>query len=252
MTKQTESDTPKNNSNTSKTGVTVAVITLLGVVITALLSYFSTRAQIELPIQSTQTAAAKFNVATASATPLENVVSTSTITVLTVPTIIFGPVNGQLEHTQENIIPSHHASVWLQNSIVQVKFTNPYDVTEGKWSYGIGFRHTGNNQAYRLSVVSDGSWELYLAGKGNMNADEYIFKGRLNNLDTTVNGSNDIQLVIQNGTADFFLNNVLIASLDVSDKNIPGDIFVGTGFVGEDQIPDEFTIYENFTIWELP
>jgi hypothetical protein len=245
--KHSNQKTKDSNINITQTGVIVAIITVFGVIATAVFNYLSTRTQIELPIQATQTADARIYNSTIIATPTTNYISSTA-------TVVFGPTNGRLIHdTNSNGLPAYISGVSLRNFIVDVRFYNPYDRAIGKWDYGIGFRETEGNAEYRLRIFSDGIWSLYLAGSSSAKLkDQTVQQGRLNNLDDSPNGHNDFRLVVNDEKADFILNNTYVATLDVSAKNIAGDIFVATGFFNDHQIDGKATLYEDFTIWSLP
>lgn len=243
--KAKKTNSQENGNKSARMSLIIGVISFLGVVLTAYFSYLTTRTQIELPVQFTQTAFAE----SSRVTPSLAVAITTTPNINT-PKIVFGPAQGKLNHV-ENDISADRTSLWLRNFIAQVTFINPYDVAENAWTYGIGFRDTGKNQEYRLRIYSESTWDLYLKGGVNGIHDRTIIKGKLGNLDTSANGSNTIRLIVQDETADFYLNDIHISSLDLSAKNELGDIFVATGFIKGSSVPGKFTLYQEFTVWEL-
>jgi hypothetical protein len=130
--------------------------------------------------------------------------------------------------------------------VAEARFYNPYDRSEGDWDYGFGFRSTGKAEEYRLFITSKGAWFLYLTNV------EKIADGQVKNLDLSSNGSNDLRLVVRGDAAYFFVNDEYVATLDVSEKNAAGDVWVGTGFFSGYELIGKSTRYEDLTIWSLP
>ena len=73
-------------------------------------------------------------------------------------------------------------------------------------------------------------------------------EGDINNLDVSTGGSNRLRLIIEDGIGRFFVNDEFITTLDVSAKQVAGDIAISTG---SNEVDGESTQYEDFTIWEI-
>ncbi|MDZ7379873.1 MAG: LamG domain-containing protein, partial [candidate division KSB1 bacterium] len=163
---------------------------------------------------------------------------------------VFGPSSGSLEHNAEDTLVSvDGAGVQLKNFICTVTFFNPYSTSEGNWDYGIFFRHTGGNKQYRLYVTSDGEWHLEFVDDPTWDT---IASGHIDNLDTSPNGHNHLRVVVKDKVAYFYVNDVYVSTLDVSRKQVSGDVLVVTGSWGGDEITGKATKYADFTVWSLP
>jgi len=160
--------------------------------------------------------------------------------------IVFGPVNGTLRH----FIDIKSSSVNLRNFLIDVNFSNPYDATEHAWDYGFLFRDTGSNNQYRLGVTSNKYWFFDIADGTPPN--QHLLIGHLENLNTSANESNRLVLYVSEDKGFFYVNNIFIVTLDLSKNIAAGDISVGTGITGSDQVNGKETRYQNFTVYSLP
>jgi hypothetical protein len=182
--------------------------------------------------------------------------ATRTIAAATPTTIvkaIYGPVSGKLDHREDDSIESRDAGVNLRDFIAEVRFYNPYERSERGWDYGFGFRSTGGNQNYRLSVDSDGNWVLTLVTKeGDKPKFDRVSQGKVKNMDLAANGFNNLRLVAEGNVASFFVNGEYIATINISAKTVAGNVWIGTGFFANHEINGRSTRYEGFTVWSLP
>jgi hypothetical protein len=165
-------------------------------------------------------------------------------------TLVYGPSDGSLEHNAEDgLVAWNGAGVTLRNFVCEVTFYNPYSTSEGSWDYGIFFRDTGGNQQYRLAVHSDKSWDFGLRDGSNWTN---TADGVISDLDISPSGQNTLRLVVKDAQAFFYVNGVYVATLDVSTKQIEGDVAVATGIWSGDEITGRTTRYTEFTVWSLP
>lgn len=159
----------------------------------------------------------------------------------------FGPVSGALEHNaSDNQVATYEADGVFGDFEVQARFFNPYGTDEGTWDYGFFFRDTQSSQ-YRVNIQSNRVWELQLYDN-----DKFITQdsGTLPsaNFDTSADGFNDMRLFVRGRGAQFFVNDKLIAELDVAAGWIAGNISIGTGFYTGNEIDGKTTRYEDFTV----
>ncbi|MDQ2997348.1 MAG: hypothetical protein M3R61_09875 [Chloroflexota bacterium] len=165
---------------------------------------------------------------------------------------VYGPENGSLKHNIENDnMEFSSTGVAVRDFIAEMRFRNPYDRNIRPWDYGFLFRDK-DNQQYRLYVDSDGKWIFQLATV--VDGKSYISSrgdGDVQNLNTSTGGSNLLRLVVINGTASLLVNGNSIASVDISDRMVAGDVFVATGLANNDEVSDGSTDYENLTIWQI-
>jgi len=166
-------------------------------------------------------------------------------------TLVFGPSSGGITHSPSNdLIEADSASVNLADFVAQVRFYNPFSVQQADWDFGFVFRHEKPNVQYRFVVRGDKTWEL-MNNTGSSDGTQ-IAKGDLPDLNVSDNGSNVIKLVCQGRRGFFYLNDVFITELDLSDRLNSGDVFVGTGFFKGSEIQGSVTKYQDFTVWSIP
>jgi hypothetical protein len=111
-----------------------------------------------------------------------------------------------------------------------------------------------NNQ-YRLIVYSDKRWRVVNAVGTTADSravEKEVARGTVTNLDVSKEGANHIGLVVNDRVAYFFLNGTYIATLDVSERNVAGSIFVGSAITAGDNFPGCSTPYKNFIVRALP
>jgi len=207
--------------------------------------------------QATQTAQAQAN-ATASA----NATATAQAAIAAVNALArsagqpVGVPDGRMDcSTPGSIGESRRTDVSPRNFLAEAQFFNPTDASTHLWDFGFFFRHTGGNNQYRLVVSSDKQWRLVnavgttAAGKADTKT---VTQGTVTNLDVSKDGTNLIGLVVNDRVAYFFLNSMYIATLDVSERNTAGPIYVGSGFTEEAKFPGCSTPYKNFIVRALP
>ena len=168
-------------------------------------------------------------------------------------TVVAGPSEGSLTHDPAaTAVPEQWADVRVQDFVVEARFYNPYDRLAGVWDYGFGFRETAFNQQYFVSLDADGVWQLVLV-EGSVGQPRFTTaaSGQIERIDDSVDGHNDLRLVVRGGTADFYVNNRFVATVDVSARIVAGRVSVGTGYAAGRLQAGAATRYEGFTIWSL-
>lgn len=160
-----------------------------------------------------------------------------------------GTINGESATIQKI-----HSNTQVRNFVTEAWFYNPADRAIHAWDYGFGFRDTGSTAQYRLIVESDGEWRLIMPiqDKGDTMDVKTIARGTLRNLDISANGANALRLIVQDKTAFFFVNDIYISTLDVSEKNSAGEVWLSTGFTRPTTFPGLVTRFKNFSVSELP
>jgi serine/threonine-protein kinase len=160
----------------------------------------------------------------------------------------FEPRSGELTHSTRTGPEVLAAEVNVRNMVIEALFSNPYGTDEGRWDYGFFFRDEGTNRQYRLAVISDGRWGLLLR---DGDASTTVASGTLENLNVAADGSNTLRLVVNDGTAWFFLNGKFIVQLDVSAKRVAGDVQIFTGLFGGNKINARVTRFAGFVVREI-
>ncbi len=162
-----------------------------------------------------------------------------------------GPLEGELEH-EPGYVGTQYAGANLADFVAEVRFFNPYDLSEGSWDYGFGFRDTADADEYRLYVNSDGEWTFNRVSRGDGETDFGILaSGELSNLDLAAGGSNHLWLEVNGPSASFYVNGEFVASLDVSAKQAHGGLWVGTNFVQGYGVEGCATRFQNFNVWSF-
>ena len=166
-------------------------------------------------------------------------------------TVVIGPVDGSIPHNAEDtLISVYQEPADLRDFVVEVNIFNPYPATTGNWDYGFLFRHEENNRHYRLVIRSDQKWVL-LNNTGD--PDGVILQdGDLPGLNTEKGGSNFIRLICQGTQGFFYLNDALVAVLDLSARTNSGGILIATGLYLGNEITGYSTDFTQFTIWSIP
>jgi hypothetical protein len=167
---------------------------------------------------------------------------------------VYGPTNGDLVHKEDNNVKGQFASVNLRNFIAEVQFLNPYDAAQHAWDCGIIFRATNFYIQYRVLIDSKGKWFFRAAdvSSDNRPQSKEFASGKVSNVNTAADGSNHLRLIVNDKTAFFFVNGEYVATLDVSGRNVPGDVLVGIGYDDDREINGRSTRYKNFSVWSLP
>jgi hypothetical protein len=207
--------------------------------------------------QATQTAQAQANATTsanATATAQAAITAVNALARLAGPPVVVP--DGRLDCvTSGKIGESRRTSVSPRNFIAEAQFFNPTDSSTHAWDIGFFFRHTGGDNQYRLVVVSDKQWSLSNAvgSTADGHADlKTVTQGTVTNLNVSKDGTNQIELVVNDRVAYFFLNGMYVSTLDVSERNTAGPIYVGSGFTDRTLFPGCSTPYKNFIVRALP
>ena len=162
----------------------------------------------------------------------------------------FGPVDGELLHDTDGYIEEYPAGVYLNEFSARATFENPYARSTGGWDYGLLFRGSGEEQFHAVVVTSDGWWSHYLReGSSDTNADP-VAQGRLSGLRTGTGSLNEIRVVAAGERGWFFLNDRLVADLDLSGGAAEGDVSVITGYHAGNEIDGRSTRFTGFAVGE--
>jgi|TARA_B100001964_G_C14240020_1_gene604487 hypothetical protein len=160
--------------------------------------------------------------------------------------VIYGPTGGALIHKPEaDTFPEFPASVWETNGNVKATFYNPYSSATHSFSYGFSFR-MNSTEAHTVFISSDGMWYHYAR---LVDDDKIVGSGVLNNLDLTENGTNQVGVVFVGDIGWLFVNNKLVADLDLSDVVGAGDIRAVTGLYGSTHMRSGFAT--NFGAFQI-
>jgi hypothetical protein len=157
-----------------------------------------------------------------------------------------GPFSGELL-LEEDEIDYSTANVHVRDFYAHAVFTNPYPASEHPWDIGFGFRDpdTRVQRALRLVIGSDGAWFLSLG------PNPYQVSGQGAQLQTGAGERNEVDLVASGDTGYLSVNGAFVAAIDLSASDIPGEVWVSSGFFAENTLVGETTEYTEFRVWFL-
>ncbi|MCC6605330.1 MAG: serine/threonine protein kinase [Anaerolineae bacterium] len=159
---------------------------------------------------------------------------------------VYGPFSGSLVHDDDEFIETAYADPTPADFIMQVEMVNPYGPTTGTWDFGLIFRQSDVDDELRLVVRSDGLWNLNDRAPG---ADTFVQEGQVDLLDLSEGGSNLFEVIAIGELGYFFLNGQLVDKLDLSSRTGGGNIALGTGFYGANELNGQESPYNNFNLY---
>ncbi len=185
----------------------------------------------------------------ATVTPVATASSTTTVS----PAVVLAPTNGVLTHELENTVATYSRRVSMRDFTMQVRFHNPYEVSEGAWDFGVAFRTIAPDNGYRLIVQSNRMWYFgrVTPSQGTVSF-SIIAQGRVPDLGVASSMTNLLRLEVNGDQGQFFLNGDLVASLDTSALKEQGEVYIGAGFIEDNKLAGKSTRFEDFTIWAPP
>ena len=151
----------------------------------------------------------------------------------------FGPISGQFLADPEAEGPETIApDIILDDIVVEVTFINPANPF---WLYALAVKvglHGGTSDA--LLVVVDGKGEFLV---DTLTSHETIDSGEASSLRLGEGGKNHLMLMALGDVGWFFVNQTLVASLDLSDLMGAGEVFISASVASGGETTIE---YENF------
>lgn len=124
-------------------------------------------------------------------------------------------------------------------------FVNPSDLSTPA-DVGIGFRANLETEiGWQLMLRSNGRWYLLQPGP------QPIASGSAPSFDTAPGASNTIELIAQGENGFVAVNGVVLEQLDLSLIPDAGSIYLGTGFIRTDTVPDREVFYRDWWIYPL-
>ncbi len=153
----------------------------------------------------------------------------------------YGPAGGRLER-EPGFVAEHGSGVWTRDSVVEAEFVNPLG---DDWDYGFIIR---NPESRRLEVVGlDGS-EWWFHKTRNVGDDGYteVANGHLSGAGINLLSRNHLLIVALGDAGWFFVNDRLVAKLDLSQNQDSGGVSAMGDFFQSHQGSPSF---ENFNVW---
>jgi len=160
---------------------------------------------------------------------------------------MFGPKDGTILHDPvRRLSVMVDAEVDITDAMVSATFVNPYSLTTGSWSYGVRLRVSGL-AAHTVFLRSAQRWHHWLNDAAG-NPVRSIASGQHDGIVVAEDGENTVCVVTAGSRGWFSINDVHVATLDLSGLTNNGDVEVVTGLYSGDQKTNEVTEYESFTI----
>ena len=154
----------------------------------------------------------------------------------------YGPADGVLEK-EPGSIGTHWSGVKTRDLVAEADFINP---SGQDWDYGFIVR---NPEFNRLEVIGVTGNEWWFHKTRNVGDDAYteVASGYLRNSGASLSASrNRMLLIAVEGSGWFFINDNLVAKLDLGHNQNVGHVGASGDFFGDHQGSPEF---RNFNVW---
>ena len=162
--------------------------------------------------------------------------------------VAYGPVDGSLVHDPgSNAVNVLGGGVDLADSVVEVRFFNPYPASFGSWSYGLYLRSPSLDTFHLVMLHSSRRWSHYVQS-GTLESRQVFQDSSDSTISTGAGGSNHLRLILLGDRGWLFINGVFAGQLDLTRLASSGDVKVMTGFFPPDQIAGEATRFEDFMV----
>jgi hypothetical protein len=148
-----------------------------------------------------------------------------------------------LEESGTGTVALASTGVSLANFGAVASFINPDDL-ETTWDGGIQFR-TDTSGTNRIVVRSNGQVQV-VQGDGSV-----TIAGQAADFDATPGAVNSMQVFVVGDQALVGVNGTLVADITLVAEPLAGDVQIGAGFFGEDQVPGRVTAYDGFSVWSI-
>ncbi len=153
----------------------------------------------------------------------------------------YGPAMGRLE-PEEGRVSFHYSRVRAIDLIAEAEFSDP---GTSEWSYGFIVRNSLFNRAEVIGVSDEGRWFHMTRDVGDPDYTE-VADGLLKDSGARVQDRNQLLLVAIGESGYFFVNERLVATLDLSHNQDDGRVAVMANFFREHLGSPSF---ENFSVW---
>ena len=153
----------------------------------------------------------------------------------------YGPADGKLEKEPE-FIAQHDSGVWTRDVIVEAEYISPRGTD---WSYGFVLRNPEYHRMEVVGITSNGEWFHDTRDVGDS---EYtvVESGSLKDSGVALLNKNHLLVMAFEDTGLFFVNDALVARLDLSHNQDYGDVSAMGGYYSSNRGSPEF---ENFNVW---
>ena len=153
----------------------------------------------------------------------------------------YGPAEGKLEY-EAGFIAQHDSGVWTRDLVAEAEFVNP----PGRdWDYGFTIRRTERNHLEVIGLTDEARWFHDTRDVGD---DEYtdVAFGYLSDAGINLLNRNHLLVIAIEGAGWFFVNDRLVAKLDLGHNQASGGTSAMGGFFNSHTGEPSF---ENFNVW---
>ena len=163
----------------------------------------------------------------------------------------YGQTDGVMEHNPDDgFIRTHRSRVDVADAVIEALFFNPYPTSVGSWDYGFMLRHSASNAFHIVFVRSNGYW-YHNVRTGTAESGREVASQWSSAIATGQGGSNRLRIIAIGNDGWLFINDSLIAKLNLSELTQPGDISAATGFFVGDEVAGQSTRFEDFVVWSI-
>ena len=190
----------------------------------------------------------------ANPSPLPTVVVGATPTPIIVwPTLTpaagrgFGPVSGELEHRNDNLLVHRRANLSLTNALIEATFVDTHSAEGRSWSHGFLLRAV-EQRYYILAISSHGNW--YLKRRNNVPPYDAIDvqDGLSSNIRTGRNAENHVRVITLDGRGWLFINGAFEVELNLKEISGTGSVSLIDHWFSNHQYPGKTTVYKDFSV----
>ena len=153
----------------------------------------------------------------------------------------YGPADGKLEQ-EPGRIGTHRSGVRTRDLVAEAEFVNPQG---NDWYYGFVIRSPEFNRLEVIGLTDDAWWFHTTRDVGD---DEYteVASGYLSGTGISLLSRNHLLIIAIKGAGWFFVNDRLVAKLDLGHNLDSGIVSAMGGFFANHQGSPSF---ENFNVW---
>ncbi len=153
----------------------------------------------------------------------------------------YGPADGKLEN-EPGKIATHWSGVRARDLVVEAEFVNPQG---SDWDYGFIIRNPEFNRFEVIGLTDKASWFHYAR---DVSDDEYakVADGYLSGAGISLLSRNHLLIIAIEGAGWLFVNDRLVAKLDLGHNQTSGGIStMGDFYLSHQGSPS----FENFNVW---
>ena len=159
----------------------------------------------------------------------------------------FGPVSGELEHRNDNLLVHRRANLSLTNALIEATFVDTHSAEGRSWSHGFLLRAV-EQRYYILAISSHGNW--YLKRRNNVPPYDAIDvqDGLSSNIRTGRNAENHVRVITLDGRGWLFINGAFEVELNLKEISGTGSVSLIDHWFSNHQYPGKTTVYKDFSV----